>query len=79
MKLTSTILNIVALVILTIMGLNLLVFGIFDYNFLVQVLGLGVLELSILDRIVYILTGLSALWLIFSAFYNKGITFTKAD
>lgn len=76
MKLTSTILNIVALIILTIISLNMLVYGIFEYNFFAQVLGLG-LDLSIWDRIVYILAGLSALWLVFSAFYNKGITFSK--
>lgn len=69
--------NLVALIILSIIGLNLLIVGIFSYNVLAQLLGEG---LGVLTRMVYILAGLSAIWLIFSAIYNKGISFmSKAE
>lgn len=65
--------NWVAMIILAIAGINLLIEGIFAYNFVNAVLVAG----SIWTLIFGILAGLSAIWLIFSAIYNKGISFTS--
>jgi len=67
--------NWVALIILAIVGINLLIDGIFVYNFVGVILGAGTIWITIFD----VLAGLSAIWLVFSAVYNKSISFTNAD
>lgn len=61
--------NIITFILLAIGGLNWLLIGIFNVNVVDLVFGTG----SALSIIIYILVGLSALWLIFSAIYNRGI------
>lgn len=60
--------NIIAWILLVIGGINWLIIGIFSVN----VVGLLVGEITILMRIVYILVGISALWILFSPFFEKG-------
>lgn len=52
------IINIIALILLIIGGLNWGLVGIFEFNLVDFLFGVG----SILSRIIYILVGISALW-----------------
>ncbi|NCB48577.1 MAG: DUF378 domain-containing protein [Clostridia bacterium] len=60
--------NIIAWILLIIGGLNWLIIGIFTINIVSLLVG-GV---AILLRIVYILVGLSALWILFVPLIEKG-------
>ncbi len=62
------IINIIAWIILLIGGLNWLLIGIFSWNFVTAIFG-GV---TVLETIIYILVGLSALWLIIAPIINHG-------
>jgi len=59
--------NLVAFVILVLTGIVLLLDGLFVMGIMLEVAGI-----SILSEVVYILIGLSAIWLIFVAIANKG-------
>lgn len=50
--------DIIALVLLIVGGLNWLLIGLVDFNLVSTLFG----DMTILSRIVYILVGLSALW-----------------
>ena len=68
--------NILAWVLLIIGGFNWLIIGIFSLN----VVGLIFGGITILLRIVYILVGLSALWILIAPFIEKGrITFWREE
>jgi len=60
--------NIVAWILLVVGGLNWLIIGIFSVN----VVSLLVGGITILLRIIYILVGLSALWVLFVPLIEKG-------
>ena len=62
------IINIIAWIILLIGGLNWLLIGIFSWNFVTAIFG----GLPVLETIIYILVGLSALWLIIAPIINHG-------
>ena len=62
------IINIIAWIILLIGGLNWLLIGIFSWNFVTAIFG-GV---TVLETIIYILVGLSSLWLIIAPIINHG-------
>ena len=53
----------IAMTLLIIGGLNWALVGIFSFDFIAFLLG----ELSILSRIVYVLVGLSALYMMFTS------------
>ncbi|MDD4408684.1 MAG: DUF378 domain-containing protein [Clostridia bacterium] len=59
--------NLVAFVILVLTGIVLLLDGLFVVGIMLSIAGI-----SILSEVVYILIGLSAIWLIFVAIANKG-------
>lgn len=61
-------LNLITLIILFIGGLNWGLVGIFNWNLVDAIFGVG----SVLSTIIYILVGISALWLIISAIANRG-------
>ncbi len=66
--------NIIAWILLVVGGLNWLIIGIFSTN----LVGLMVGEIDILLRIVYVLVGLSALWILIVPFIERGaISFWK--
>jgi uncharacterized protein len=52
----------IAVILLIIGGLNWLLVGLFSFDLVAAIFG----ELSILSRIIYILVGLSALWVLFN-------------
>lgn len=62
--------NLITFVILVIGGLNWLSLGIFGVDFVSIMTGS---QTAILSRVIYIAVGISALWLIFSAIYSRGI------
>lgn len=64
--------NLIAFILLVIGGLTWLLIGVFDFNLVAVIFGA---ELSVISRIIYILVGLSAIWLIFSACYARRINF----
>lgn len=68
--------NLVAFIILVLSGIITLIDGLFsEVGIMASIVGI-----NILGTVVYILIGLSAVWLIFSAIYNKGLSFyTNAD
>ena len=66
--------NLITFIILLIGGLNWLCVGIFNFDLVAGIFGSTT---SVGSRIIYILVGLSALWLIFSAIYNRGIKFME--
>jgi len=66
--------NIIAFVILIIGGLNWLLVGALQFDVVVALFGT---QAAILSRIIYILVGISALWLTFVAIYNRSIDFSK--
>lgn len=55
-------LDTVALVLVIVGGLNWLLVGLFEYNLVDSLLGEG----SVLAKIVYVLVGLSALWMLWN-------------
>lgn len=61
--------NIIAWIILIVGGVNWLIIGIFSTN----LVGLMVGEIAILLRIVYVLVGLSALWILIIPFIERGL------
>lgn len=61
--------NIIAWIILIVGGVNWLIIGIFSTN----LVGLMVGEIAILLRIVYVLVGLSALWILIVPFIERGL------
>lgn len=63
--------NLVAFILLVIGGLNWLLIGVFDFNFVTAITG-GVVALY---RTIYSLVGLSTLWLIISSIWTKHIGF----
>jgi uncharacterized protein len=65
-----TILNFIAFILVMIGSLNWGLVGIFDYNLVSAIFGAG---MNIGSSIIYILVLLSAIWLIFVAFYKHGI------
>lgn len=68
--------NIIAFILLAIGGINWLLVGAFGFDVVAAVFGAG---LSVVASIIYILVGLSALWLIFVAFYRHKIVFTEGE
>ncbi|MDR0903571.1 MAG: DUF378 domain-containing protein [Ruminococcus sp.] len=60
--------NKLALVLSIIGGLNWLLIGIFGFNFVSSIFGVG----SALSRIVYILVGIAAIWCITMLFRRDG-------
>lgn len=63
----------VALWLTIIGGLNWGLIGLFNFNLVGALFG----ELSLLSRIVYILVGLSAIWLIYSQFVPDKVVLVK--
>lgn len=61
--------NIIAWIILLIGGLNWLLIGIFSFNLVTTICG----GIDVLVRIIYILVGISALWLLISPMIHKGV------
>ncbi|MDD2227668.1 MAG: DUF378 domain-containing protein [Clostridia bacterium] len=59
--------NLVAFIILVLAGIVVLLDGLFGVGIMLSIAGI-----SILSEVVYILIGLSAIWLIFVAIANKG-------
>lgn len=55
-------------ILLVIGGLNWGLVGAFDYNLVDSIFGDG----STVGRIIYVLVGLAALWMICAAFWKKG-------
>lgn len=67
------IINIIAMILLIIGGLNWLIIGLSGYNL---VSGLTGSDDNVVARIIYVLVGISAIWLIISCFISGGmITF----
>ena len=64
------ILNLVAFILLVIGGLNWLLVGLFGFDLVAWAFGV-----SIISSIIFVLVGLSALWLIFSAIRAHRISF----
>lgn len=62
------ILNLITLIILFIGGLNWGLVGIFNWNLVDAIFGVG----SVISTIIYVLVGISALWLIINAIANRG-------
>jgi len=50
----------VALILVVIGGLNWLLVGLFDWNLVTVIFG----DMSIITRIIYVLVGLAAIWLL---------------
>jgi uncharacterized protein len=65
-----TILNFIAFILVMVGSLNWGLVGIFDYNLVSAIFGAG---MNVGSSIIYILVLLSAIWLIFIAFYKHGI------
>jgi len=63
--------NLVAFIILVLSGIITLIDGLFGVGIMLQL----ALTADIVAKIVYVLIGLSAVWLVFSAVYNKGLSF----
>lgn len=59
--------NIIAWVILLIGGINWLLIGLFNWN-----LVSGIFGASMISTIIYILVGLSAIWLLISPIIHRG-------
>ena len=67
--------NIITFILLAIGGINWLLIGIFGFNLVDAIFGIG----SVLSTIIYILVGLSALWLLIIALYKRRISFKVDD
>lgn len=63
------IVNIIAFILVLIGALNWGLIGIFDWNLVTAIFGVG---LTVGARIIYILVFLASLWLIFYAIYSMG-------
>lgn len=68
MKLTA--ITWVALILVIIGGLNWGLVGIFNFDLVATIFG----EMSALSRIIYILVGLSAIFMLFAAFSKKQVS-----
>lgn len=68
--------NIIAFVLLVIGGLNWLCVGVFSFDCVAWLFGA---QTAVLSRIVYILVGLSAIWLAIYACYARKIDFPRMD
>lgn len=66
--------NIIAYVLLLIGGLNWGLIGIFGFNLVSAIFGTGAFA-----TIIYILVGISAIWLIISTIYNKKLRLCSND
>ena len=62
------IMNVIAWILLVIGGLAWLLIGAFSWNFVTTITG----GMEMLSRIIYILVGISALWLIISPILTNG-------
>ncbi len=62
------ILNCIAWVLLLIGGINWLLVGVASWDLVAAVFG----SLSVLSRVIYILVGLSAIWLLISPIMHRG-------
>ena len=63
------IVNLITFIILLIGGINWLSVGLFDFN-LVTAITFG---MTVIERIIYSLVGVSAIWLIISSIYAKRV------
>lgn len=61
------IVNVIAFVLLAIGGINWGLVGLFNYDLVASLFGAG----SVVANIIYVLVGLSALWLIVMKFMKK--------
>ncbi len=61
------ILNLIAYILLIIGGINWFIIGVSGFDLVAGIFG----TLSVFSRIIYILVGLSALWLIISPIINR--------
>lgn len=61
-------LNLIALIILFIGGLNWGLVGIFNWNLVNAIFGVG----SVVSTIIYILVGIATIWLVINAIANRG-------
>lgn len=64
-----TVINIIAMILLLIGGLNWLIIGLFGYNIVSGITGS---DDNWVARLIYILVGISAIWLIISCFISGG-------
>lgn len=62
------IINVLALAILAIGGLNWGLVGIFKFNLVDAIFGVG----SVVSVIIYVLVAISAIWLVFNAIVSNG-------
>ena len=62
------VMNVIAWVLLVVGGLAWLLIGAFSWNFVAALFG----GMDMVSRIVYILVGISALWLIFAPILSNG-------
>ena len=61
------IVNIIAYILVIIGGINWLIIGVSGFDLVAGIFG----TLSVVSRIIYILVGLSAIWLIISPIINR--------
>lgn len=66
--------NTVALVLVVVGGLNWLLVGLFDYNLVEMLFGEG----SVLTKTVYVLVGVSALWVLWDMVMSRSKTAATA-
>ncbi len=69
------IINAISLILLAIGGLNWGLVGIFKWNLVDAIFGVG----SVLSSIIYVLVAISAIWLLFNAFASKRLTFCTSE
>lgn len=62
------ILNVISLALLAIGGINWGLVGIFNFNLVDAIFGVG----SVVSAIIYVLVGISALWLLLNTFVSRG-------
>lgn len=62
-----SILELVVVILLIVGGLNWGLVGLFDYNVVTVIFGAG----TLINRVVYILVGLAALFKIYALFFKK--------
>lgn len=67
-----TIVNIIAMILLIVGGLNWLIIGLCGYNFVSGITGS---DDNLVAKIIYILVGLSAVWLVISCFISGGFIY----
>lgn len=66
--------NIIALCILILGGINWLLVGVFSWNLLTWIFGMGIFV-----RILYALVGLAAIWFIIQLIIRRNKLFSKDD